>query len=191
MFLSLFCRSYCSIFIFLKVKLISEYFPTQNLHCLLFPRTKYPNSFHKHSRLLQSVFNLLFQLCLSVPVFLNLTEHICYQSFLLPTITFFFASCNTFNSYRFGGQGTPRSENSFTVAGSLPCYNPLSWGKQQQMLPFKAHIMPQKRLSICDFDKAALRLCLRLLSFQWRSRLLAPIHTQLLTCFPCDLNILF
>lgn len=88
MFLSLFCRLHCSIFIFLKRKLLSEYFPTQNLRCLPFPRTKYPDFFLKHSRILQSFFSLFFWLCLSIPVFLNLSEHIFDQSFILPPITF-------------------------------------------------------------------------------------------------------
>lgn len=36
-----------AVFIFLKVMLLSEYFPTQSLHCLLLPRTKYPNTLYQ------------------------------------------------------------------------------------------------------------------------------------------------
>jgi len=48
-----------------------------------------------------------------------------------------------------------------------------------------------KEVKHMGLRQAAPRLCLRLLSSQWHSRLLASVHTQLLTCFPCDLNIFF
>lgn len=149
------------IFIFLKVKYLSEYFPTQNLLCLLFPRTKYPNSFNA------------FTVCLK-PTFLIISLSTCLRE---PIRTYLLLeSCNTFHLCIYTGQSTPRSENGFAVSGSLLCYHLLSWGKQQQMLPFETRIMPQNRLSICDSGKVAPRLCIRLLRSQWHSELLAPIH---------------